>query len=416
MEYQRARLKLAARQAIRQSRSGPRLTTFLYMAVVWAASMVLGTVALYASGMNAMSGLLENAASWIDDPEFLMDYFLWAAGPRFIVTLVVYALLSGILSFLLNSLMNAGYNSFCLSLARRHEPQMSAIFSGFPKAGSVIVTRLLVAVFTCGWMLMFAGAEFIVMLILFLVSSAWAPTGVWTALVLVGYAALLVGYFWVTLRYSMVDFLIMDQGLSGLDCIRESKRLMQGNVGRLFVLHLSFIGWYLLPAGLFYALTLILLLSGLAAEGMSGSVSDLAAVGIVIGALVGLLAFLVVYVLIVVWLKPYVTGSVALFYDWARGAAPPPDGPQGWNSGARNFHYTWSDGTGGSGAGIGSGPRPGGPDAGEGWGSGGWGDSQGGSAPGAGQGGGPAPSGPERDGGKPEIPAPKQPPRDDPWA
>lgn len=409
MGYQRAQLKMAAKQAIRQSRCGPRLTTFLYMAVIWAASMVLGTVALYASGMSTMSGLLENAALWIDDPEFLMDYVLWAAGPRFVVTLVIYALISGILSFLLNSLMGAGYNGYCLSLMRRQEPQMSAIFSGFPKAGGVIVTKLLVGVFTVGWMLMFAGAELIVMMILSLIISSWAPVEVGVVLVLIGYAALFVAYFWVTLRYSMVDFLIMDQGMSGLDCIRESKRLTQGNVGRLFVLHLSFIGWYLLQG-------FLSLLGGFGMYGiMLAAITSLSAMGTaepayMIGFMLGLglmgmvsLVTTVVSVVLSTWFKPYVAGSVALFYDWARGAAPPPAGPRSWDPGAQNFHYTWSDGPGGSGTGIGSGPRPGGPDAGEGWGSGGWG-------------GGSAPSGPEQSGGKPDIPAPKQPPRDDPWA
>lgn len=404
MGYQRAQLKMAAKQAIRQSRSGPRLTTFLYMAVMWAASMVLGTVALYASGMNAMSDMLENAASWIDDPEFLMDYIFWAAGPRFMVTLVVYALISGILSFLLNSLMNTGYNSYCLSIVRRREPQMSAIFGGFSKAGSVIVTKLLVGVFTFLWSLLFIAALLIVLLVFGLIAAVAQSEVLEVIMALMafaGYIGILVGIVWVTLRYSMVDFLIMDQGMSGLDCIRESKRLMQGNVGKLFVLHLSFIGWYLLEClivvvglGGFYSI-LFMALSG---------ASDLEAAGMVIIALLFLLAAAVGSVILSIWLRPYITGSVALFYDWARGAAPPSAGPRDWNSGAQDFRYTWSDGPGGSGTGIGSGPRPGGPDAGEGWGSGGWGGGQGGSAPGAGQG-----------GGKPDIPAPKQPPKDDPW-
>ena len=31
-----------------------------------------------------------------------------------------------------------------------------------------------------------------------------------------------------------------------MDCIRESKRIMSGNKGQLFVLDLSFIGWWIL--------------------------------------------------------------------------------------------------------------------------------------------------------------------------
>lgn len=430
MEYQRAQIKMAAKQAMKQSRSGPRLTTLLFVVLLGVGTSVLNTIILYASGMNTLSTLMgtliENAYLGNTDPEYLVDYVLWAMGPNFFVTVIVYTIVSGLLTFILTSLMNAGYNKYCLDIVRRQEPQMSVIFGGFPKTGSVIVTKLLVEVFTFLWLLLFTAALFIVLLVFGLIATAAQSEALALLLVLLvfaGYIGVFVGMVWVRLRYSMVDFLIMDQGMSGLECIRESKRLMQGNVGRLFVLQLSFIGWYLLQG-------FLALVGGISIYGVAfAAIRELSRIGgLEPGFLIGFcmlgMVSLITYVVslaVSIWLKPYVTGSVALFYDWARGAAPVPAAPQNWSAGGQNFHYTWTDGQGGSGTGIGGGSRSGGSDGG--WGSGGWGGSQGGSAPGAGQSGGwgggpstgsggPGPNG----GGQPDIPAPKQPPRDDPWA
>lgn len=48
-------------------------------------------------------------------------------------------------------------------------------------------------------------------------------------------------------RYRMAIYLLIDRPeLSPMDCIRESKRMMVGHKGELFVLDLSFIGWRIL--------------------------------------------------------------------------------------------------------------------------------------------------------------------------
>lgn len=50
-------------------------------------------------------------------------------------------------------------------------------------------------------------------------------------------------------RYRMAIYLLIDHPeMSPMDCIRESKRMMKGHKAELFVLDLSFIGWYLLMA------------------------------------------------------------------------------------------------------------------------------------------------------------------------
>ena len=48
-------------------------------------------------------------------------------------------------------------------------------------------------------------------------------------------------------RYRMALYLIIEHPeMSVLECIRESSRMMKGHKAELFIMHLSFIGWYLL--------------------------------------------------------------------------------------------------------------------------------------------------------------------------
>ena len=48
-------------------------------------------------------------------------------------------------------------------------------------------------------------------------------------------------------RYSMAQYLLITRPELGiLDCLRESKRLTEGHKGELFMLDLSFLGWFLL--------------------------------------------------------------------------------------------------------------------------------------------------------------------------
>ena len=50
-------------------------------------------------------------------------------------------------------------------------------------------------------------------------------------------------------RYRMALYLLLDNpSMSPYQCIRESKRMMAGHKGELFVLDLSFLGWYILSA------------------------------------------------------------------------------------------------------------------------------------------------------------------------
>ena len=56
------------------------------------------------------------------------------------------------------------------------------------------------------------------------------------------------------------------------------------------------------------------------------------------------------------WLKPYVTGAMAKFYDWADGSAGSMQGGPSFDGGWGDpGNYTWNSGSSGPGTGAGSG-------------------------------------------------------------
>ena len=182
-------------------------------------------------------------------------------------------------------------------------------------------------------------------------------------LILVAVVCLALGIIWVSVRYALVDYVLLDKGFSGMEALRENKRLMKGNTGRVFLLQLSFIGWYLLAIGAVYLGIIIAVVPMISLMGAGGTGGWIAASGF---ALLVLAAVAVGVSVLSLWLQPYVTGSMARFYDWTGGGLDGPrggtgfGGDGGWDG---SGGYTWTSGPrSGTGTGTGSGgglpPRP----------------------------------------------------------
>jgi uncharacterized membrane protein len=231
---------------------------------------------------------------------------------------VITALVGGLLSSLWNGLLTVGYKSYALDLVRGLNPPTQKIFSGFPKVGPVLLTRLLYVVFTVLWTLLFA-AGFAVVAVAGAFLMAYVGSALGIVILVAGYAAFLVGLCWISLRYAMVDFFLMDQGLTGLDAIRASKELMKGKKWTLFVLMLSFIGWYLLELAIFYA-GFFIAMASLASAVVGFLVTG--AAGALAGGIILLIVTIAITYVIDLWLRPYIFGSIARFYDWATGRQP----------------------------------------------------------------------------------------------
>ena len=386
LEYDRIRLKQAARQAMKAQRPHPMLVTFVFAAIGGIGGQILTQILGMVTGSTSLNTQYFQAVWEYGDTDTALQYILMAYGPqRLIFALLVGGGLSTLLVALWQGLLRVGYSGFCLDMARRRQPQLETLFRAFPQAGSVLLTQLLVFVFRFLWGCLLGVGAFVLISVIAMIFFS-APF-LALPLILCVYIALLLGILWVTLRYELVDFLIADQGLTGMDAIRESKRLMQGNYGRLFTLKLSFFGWYLLEIGVILAFLITGLLTfGLQLANAADSSDALAAL------VVPALGFLALFGLACIalsifnlWLTPYVTGTKALFYDWTQGidsTLPPSGGGDGgWGQPAPprpNTTYTWNPTPGQtSGTGIGPGPNPG-----------------------------------PRDGG---VPKPPRSPKDDPW-
>jgi len=105
--------------------------------------------------------------------------------------------------------MSLGMVSYFLNLIRDKEARIEDTFSGFRNFASAFLVQLLSEIFILLWALL---------------------------LIIPGIIA--------ALSYSMAYYILQDNPeLSAMDVIRESKKLMDGEKARLFVLGLSFLGW-----------------------------------------------------------------------------------------------------------------------------------------------------------------------------
>lgn len=365
MEFNRAQLKRRVRQAMRGQRPRPMLITLLFTILVSIGSQIVNGILGAASGSTAMTEMyaeliVRQRRTLLSAIQYMLVYF----GPQQLaLALFVGFVLAALVTTLWTDFMGVGYSKFCLGMARGEQPQTDALFSHFPQWGSVLFTQFLAGVFRALWELLLGVGLFAV---LFGAVLLFSEMDILLALVVfAAYIVYSLGVKWVTLRYAMVDFLIADQGLTGMDAIRESKRLVRdkGNTGRLFILELSFIGWHLLKAGIIIVCAMPMLLSVVRMGTREPSTAPgipIEAFGILIGIGLLLVAGLILAVFNL-WLAPYITGARALFYDWARGAYDTrPAGSFGGGQGGwgQPADYTRSSGP-SSGRGIGSDTRNG---------------------------------------------------------
>lgn len=360
MEFDRAQLKRSVKLSMKGTSPKPMLVALLFIVVVSAGTWLLNTV---------LGGLLTMGAAGNFSQLYL--YFLqrgyeieeameqavlafFSQGPGNIFSAVVGGGVLSILISLWQSTMNVGYEGYALSMVRNENPPLGKIFGALPLIGPVVLTRLLTGLFIFLWSLLVA-VVYVALLAAGMVLAALADSvALVIPAVLIAIAVLVLGIIWVSVRYVLVDYVLLDKGLYGLDAIRESKRLMRGNIAKCYILQLSFFGWYLLMAAIIYGGIIMAVIPMVGAFASGGSGGWVAASGF---ALLVIAAVVVGAVVLSLWLKPYVTGSMAKFYDWACGAADGGHGGPAFSGGPDGSwggptDYKWSTGA-GSGTGMG---------------------------------------------------------------
>ena len=322
MRIDRPYLKQLARRDVAAARPSARLVTLVYL---------LLTVFLTSIVQNAVGSPFQTYASLVGqgyDPQWaFFTVFSGGALPIAVFVSLRLALYSAVMGF--------GYTAYCVRLSRGQAAGYGTLLEGFSMVGRVILTRILVAVFTFLWALL-------LMIPLVIVGGLCVAFmgGFGMLVFIVLYIAYFVAVIAIYLRYALVDYCLLDDPEGGsMAAISCSKELMRGRKGEFFVLLLSFLGWLLLVALLGAVGGAI----GAAIGGMSGSAVVSGTVGIVVGELVALPLSL--------WVNPYMNCTVAHYYNAITGRPDSGyDGYNGYGSSSGPGGYDQPGGRPGSGA------------------------------------------------------------------
>lgn len=358
MEYNRVELKRSVKRSMKGS--GCMIVTLLFTVVVsagtWLINTLLGGALTGRLGLSTMISYHIQAGYEVGEAVERAVLTLLSMGPGSLFSVIVGGIVLSILVFLWQSAMGVGYAGWCLDMVRDAHPPVGRIFCALPKIGPVLATRLLTGLFELLWSLLVGVGYIVLVVIIAVIGTATELMGLTIVLLLAAFAAFLLGAIWVTMRYALVDYVLLDKDLTGLDAIRESKRLMKGNIGKGWVLQVSFFSWYLLILAMTY-IGIILAVIPIAGAYASGSTGGLiASSGF---ALVVILAVAAGTAILSLWLRPYTTGAMAAFYDWTCGRQGRSEsaGHDGWSDPG---DYTWNSGSSGPGTGAGTGSAPGG--------------------------------------------------------
>ena len=247
-QLDRREIKAEARSLIRTGSVSPIRMTLFFLAI----SLVLDLIS------SGVSFALGGSAATVDlsDPYALSKLLAGFGSLAFFVSILI---------SLISTVLSAGYTCYCLGIHRREHMPYESLFDSFSFAGKVILLELVQMVLIFLWSLLF---------------------------VIPGIVAMY--------RYSFAILnLCENPDLGVMEALRRSKQQTVGYKWQLFVLHLSFFGWYLL-GGLVASLYELCL-----AELMPGGLA---------GALLGTVLYTLFAAVVDVYLTPYLQLADCGFY------------------------------------------------------------------------------------------------------
>lgn len=269
MGYNRPQSKWLARDAMRGAYPHPMLVTLVY---------VLLTGVLSSMVLNFVSEPFWAAYFYLTETNYGVEEILTAIfTPQRIAVIMVMELLLALYSWV----MDYGYISYSLRLARREGPSYRNLLDGFYTIGRALAVNFLSALFVFLWgligMAVYVGFVFLA----YLTHSV--------TLILVGALIMLVWMVAISYRYRLAVYFLLDHPEMGaLEAIGHSRSAMRGNIMELFIQDLSFLGWLILSPFTLGILSL--------------------------------------------WIGPYMGAANANFYNWVvYGAFPQQPQPGGWS-------------------------------------------------------------------------------------
>ena len=312
MNYDRAALKKEVKADLRQTKPKAVWVTLVFLLIVAGAAGLLSVL------QTTLTGSPTELVMDLDDLMFRLEYGMLSQrefaeySMRMLgglSSLIAVSTLFGLITAALQWAFQFGYAGYCLDVVRRKETGFARLFCGFPRLGWVLLTGLLIALFTTLWSILFFAAAGVISVV-FLYFADGAAGGLFAVLTVLAWIAACAGLVAITLRYSMAYYILLDEKVDSLEAISRSKAMMRGRKWHFFVLQLSFIGWYLLLALIVLVVWIIgaIVLSALL-------MSPPAVFG---GIAVLVLVMFAATVPLLLWLQPYQTCACAKFYDWAR--------------------------------------------------------------------------------------------------
>ena len=191
----RALLKSDAKAAMSMTSPHPVLVTIVYLVIVYIIEAIVSSV----SGIGTLIGSIAS------DPEAAEAVAALMMVPTFFLS---------ILASLLTSVLMAGYYGYSLRVINHHPANISDLFGYLRFFLKIWGLSIVINLFTSLWTLLF---------------------------IIPGIVA--------SYRYSMAFYILAENPEKGImECIEESKAMMNGYKIEKFVLDLSFIPWWLLTA------------------------------------------------------------------------------------------------------------------------------------------------------------------------
>ena len=195
-------LKLDARSCMAGRNPSVYLVTLVYLAILY----VLGALTTRLMYPGIDFGALSSLSRLTEEQAMEFSAQLLNNRPGFIAQLLDIAI------EVMGLMLGVGFVSYALRVSRGQEAGFAELFDAFGNFLRLLLLEVLIGLFVFLWSLL---------------------------LVVPG---LIAAY-----RYSMAVYIMLDNPDKGpLDCLRESKELMRGRKGELFLLDLSFLVWYLL--------------------------------------------------------------------------------------------------------------------------------------------------------------------------
>ena len=185
----------------------------------WKVAILTGFVASLLGGTLSSTGGASSNRSGNDDSisdslsQLQLEEILEILLPIFVAVFSV-LIIWGLATFIIGGATKLGYAKFNLNLIDRKPAAFSDLFSQYNRLGDGICMDLLMGLYVALWSLLF--------IIPGIVKSY---------------------------SYAMTPYILAEHPeMSVNEAITESRRIMNGNKGRLFCLHFSFIGWGFLCA------------------------------------------------------------------------------------------------------------------------------------------------------------------------